>query len=514
MDIRTLIDARAADRGKHPCLIWEPFRGATASWTYGKFAHAVRRFGAGLEARGVKAGDRVLIHLDNCPEALIAWLGCTYAGIVPVTTNTRSTVDDLTYFASHSRAVAAITQPSFAELVRAATPSIGWRALTADADIILTDGDLAGYLAFEAIDGDPANLAPRPHDPMAPFGIQYTSGTTARPKAVLWTHANALWGARISVLHEDLRPEDVHLTHLPLFHTNAQVYSVLASLWVGATIVLMPRFSASRFWPVSVKHKATWTSMVPFCAKALLEQPVPEAHSYKWWGNGICAPGWDGQFGVTTLGWWGMTETVTHGIVGMTDLDNATMSMGRPSPAYDIHVLDDEGNPVRPGEVGDLYVGGQRGVSLFQEYVDDPAATAKAFNAEGLLITGDRVRLGEDGSLFFADRAKDMLKIGGENVAASEIESVILSVAGVAEVAVVGMPHPMLDEVPAAFVIPATGADDDLETRIGETCVRLLADFKRPHVIQLVDELPRSTLEKVAKAELRAMFTTSTSDTV
>ena len=308
----------------------------------------------------------------------------------------------------------------------------------------------------------------------------------------------------MSAAHEDLRPSDVHLTHLPLFHTNAQVYSVLASLWVGATLVLMPRFSASRFWPLSLKHSATWTSMVPFCAKALLDHPVPARHSYRFWGNGICAPAWDAHFGVTTLGWWGMTETVSHGIVGLAGLDNAPMSMGRASPAYTIHVLDADGNPVKPGEVGDLFVGGQRGVSLFLEYADDPDATARAFTADGLLVTGDRVRLGNDGSLYFADRAKDMLKVGGENVAASEIENVILTVEGVAEVAVVGMPHPMLDEAPAAFVIPKPESGDRLGDRIAAACERQLADFKRPHVIRLVESLPRSTLEKVAKAELRA----------
>jgi crotonobetaine/carnitine-CoA ligase len=103
-------------------------------------------------------------------------------------------------------------------------------------------------------------MPPRPHDPWAPFGIQYTSGTTARPKAVLWTHANALWGAKMCALHEGLRADDVHLTYLPLFHTNAQVYSVLASLWVGATVVLQPRFSASRFWPVSLRQGAGSTA--------------------------------------------------------------------------------------------------------------------------------------------------------------------------------------------------------------------------------------------------------------
>src|SRR5262249_28305656 len=154
---------------------------------------------------------------------------------------------------------------------------------------------------------------------------------------------------------------------------------------------------------------------------------------------------------------------------------------------------------VRPGDVGDLFIRGQRGVSLFLEYVDNPEATSAAFRPDGLFITGDRVRLGADGFLYFADRAKDTLKVGGENVAASEIESVIASIPGVAEVAVVGMAHAMLDEVPVAFVVPQTEPSADLVTRIKASFESRLADFKRPHLVRIVDDLPRSTLGKVAK---------------
>jgi len=182
------------------------------------------------------------------------------------------------------------------------------------------------------------------------------------------------------------------------------------------------------------------------------------------------------------------------------------MSMGRPAPGYDIHVLGDDGAPVGPGEVGDLFIGGRRGVSLFLEYAGDADATAAAFREDGLFITGDRVRLGEDGFLYFADRAKDMLKVGGENVAASEIERVIQGVAGVAEVAVVAMRHPMLDEAPAAFVIPHPGHGASLVDEILAACEQSLAAFKRPHRVRLVESLPRATLEKVAKAELRAIL--------
>ena len=170
-----------------------------------------------------------------------------------------------------------------------------------------------------------------------------------------------------------------------------------------------------------------------------------------------------------------------------------------------------DGKPVGPGETGDLLVGGIRGLSLFLEYLNNPQATADSFTAEGLFMTGDRVRRLPDGSLAFSDRSKDMLKVGGENVAASEIEAVIITVPGVREVAVVAKRDPMYDEVPVAFVLhdpdaPGAGDRAGLAERIQTVCTERLAAFKRPREVRVVDSLPRSTLEKVAKAELRRLL--------
>ena len=160
------------------------------------------------------------------------------------------------------------------------------------------------------------------------------------------------------------------------------------------------------------------------------------------------------------------------------------------------------GTPVEPDETGNLLVKGVPGLSLFARYWEDPGATADSFDEDGWFRTGDLVTPLADGHIAFADRAKDMLKVGGENVAASEIERVLLTVPGVVEAAVVATKDQRLDEVPVAFVV-AAGQPADLVERALESCRGLLADFKVPREVHVVRELPRSTLRKVNKVELR-----------
>jgi crotonobetaine/carnitine-CoA ligase len=363
--------------------------------------------------------------------------------------------------------------------------------------------------SFESLFADSTDRPRRVTDPLAPCSVQYTSGTTSRPKAVLWTHANALWGAKVNAVHQDLHEGDVHQTYLPLFHTNALAYSMLASLWVGATCVIQPRFSASRFWGVALEHGCTWTSTIPFCMKALLEHEIPKGHKFRLWGTAVCEPPAFSVFGIKIIGWWGMTETITHGIVGEVDQPNTPMSIGRVANEYAIRITDDDGWPTQVGDTGNLSIKGVPGLSLFREYLHNEKATRESFDEYGFFLTGDRVMLLEHGYLKFGDRAKDMLKIGGENVAASEIEQVIALVPGVREAAVVGKKHPMLDEVPVVFIIPQDGVAQlpaGLQDSVMVACRKALADFKVPREIRFVDEMPRSTLEKVAKNELRKML--------
>jgi len=509
LDVPWLLRMRSETRRDHPFLIWAPFDAPARTWTYGEFHDRAGALAAGLVKRGVKPGDVLLIHLDNCIEAMLAWFACVELGAIAVTTNTRSAAAEMEYFADHCGAVAAITQPAYAELVAANCKNLRWIAVVGHDAGAAPAQSPSRENSFEALFADSADRPRRATDPTAPCSVQYTSGTTSRPKAVLWSHANALWGAKVNAAHQDLHASDVHQTYLPLFHTNALAYSMLASLWVGATCVIQPRFSASRFWRVALQHGCTWTSTIPFCMKALLEHEIPRDHRFRLWGTAVNDPPAFAAFGVKIIGWWGMTETITHGIIGEVDQPNTPMSIGRAATEYEIRITDDEGRPTEVGDTGNLAIRGVPGLSLFQEYLHNEKATRESFDEHGFFLTGDRVTLLERGYIRFGDRAKDMLKVGGENVAASEIEQVIAQVAGVREAAVVAKKHPMLDEVPVVFVIPQIGSEtgrQELHDSIMAACRSALADFKQPREIRFVDELPRSTLEKVAKAELRKLL--------
>jgi crotonobetaine/carnitine-CoA ligase len=506
-DVPWLLKSQAERYGDKTWLIWEPFSGVSRSWTYQQFRHDVVALAGSLSARGINFGHRVLIHLDNSPEFMISWFACAEIGAVAVSTNTRSVARDMEYFAQHAEVVAAITSPGFAALVAESAPQISLLIVTNnEAGDLREIPDGITYEPFEGLLINAPAPAPRPAETLADLGIQFTSGTTSRPKAVLWTHANVMWGAEVSAAHMRLRDSDTTLVILPLFHTNAQTYSMMPTLWTGGTMVLQPRFSASRFWEVSLRHRVTWCSMIGFCVKALMAGELPSRHDYRFWATAARLPEVEEVLGLKTFGWWGMTETVTQGIVASYEFPGPRMSIGRAAPEYEISIRHPDGQPVAPGESGELFIRGTRGVTMFKEYFGNPEATAAAFDEDGWFSTGDSIITDTEGNLFFGDRLKDMLKVGAENVAASEIETVILATGLVSECAVIGKPHPMLDEVPVAFVIATPGAPEDIADRIIQACAADLADFKVPREVFVVEELPRSTLEKIAKNELRKRF--------
>jgi carnitine-CoA ligase len=494
-DVGWLVERWAEVDAHRPFLTWVPVDGEPLRWTRGEFAADVRALAAGLSARAVGAGDRVALVLPNCPEFLVAWCAVTSLGAVAVCLDPRATADELAYVAGHCGPRVVVASGDTAATAGDAMPA---------ADVLDVPDLGANRHTLQRFSAEPTQR-PQAIPSTAPASIQYTSGTTARPKAVVWTQANCLWGGQVGTAHQGLTPTDVNLLHLPLFHTNGLSYSFLSSLWSGGQIVLVPRFSASRFWDVSVRYSATWTSVVSFCVRALATREAPAGHSYRGWGNSATLAASPTTGGVPVVGWFGMTETVSHPVVASLVHPDAEGSMGRPAPEYGVTVVDEDLRPVAPGGAGELLVRGERGASLFSEYLGDGDATARAFTADGWFRTGDRVRLEESGALTFVERDKDVLKVGGENVGAPEIERVLRGVAGVREAAVVGRPDPMLGEVPIAFVTVLSDAAWT-DSSLAEHCATLLTGPRRPREIRVVADLPRSTLDKVAKARLRALL--------
>jgi carnitine-CoA ligase len=500
-----LLMTRGSSRSGHrTALRWHPFNGEPQSWTYAELAREVAAVAAGMVRRGTRPGDRVLLHLENCPEFIISWFACAAVGAVAVATNTRSSEDELSYYVEHSRISAFITQPKFAASLGRVAANVSWFACTShDGGETAPDTGMpertSSYAALHADARELVSFIPHAHSPLS---VQYTSGTTSRPKGVVWSHANGMWAARTNAVHEGLRPDDRFLCYLPLFHTNALAYQMLAAFWVGAELVLIPKWSTSRFWEISTQYSCTWLSVIGLSQRAILGLETPRSHSYRCFGLRLCDLEWDEKLGIKSLGWWGMTETVSQPIMGDPYTANRRGSMGRPTPEYEVAVVRETGLPVEADETGDLLIRGTRGITIFSEYLNDPIATAESFTPAGWFKTGDRVMPHADGHITFTDRAKDMLRVGGENVAASEIERVILGVPGVTEAAVVGKPDSALDEVPIAFVIGA-GQPAPLRQAILDACRAKLAQFKIPRDVIVVHELPRATLDKVNKAQLR-----------
>lgn len=519
-NFRWLLDHCLAEYPEREALVWRDLDGARLSWTYAELIGAARTFAAHLRARGVARGDRVTVHMANRPEFVIAWFALADMGAVTVSTNARLTAHELGSQLRRTSTRLVVTSRELLDVVLAASAELD----DGDGDgavavaLVLADVSEAvadvpdGVERFSALltpsESTERTAASGSDDDAEPVSssdlaeIQFTSGTTGLPKGVMWSQANLLWAAKVSAAHAGLVDGDRILVYLPLFHTNAQAYSALPALWVGGCIVLVPRFSARRFWPVSVEERATCCSMIPFAVRALLAQEVPADHSYRRWCSGIFVRQWDDYFTIPTLAWYGMTETVSQPVTSDPGWPGRHLAMGRPAAEYEVRVRGDDGTVVVGGGQGMLEVLGVPGVSLSMGYLDDPEATAASRTADGWFVTGDRVEMHADGWLTFVERDGDMLKVGGENVAALEIEQVIARVPGVAEVAVVALRDRMLDEVPVAFAVASTG-DEALVELILEQCRARLADFKVPRHVWVVDDLPRATLEKISKATLR-----------
>jgi len=508
MDVASLIRDRARAWGDKPFLIWAPFEDQNAdTWSWARFEHDIGRIAAGLQARGIGAGDKVLVHFDNCPETFLARFACCWIGAVAVLSNSVLAGPEIAHMVEISGARAAITQPKLAARIREHCPQLEWIAITeTDAGDTPEAGTAPSpsesFQALYAAEPAPA----REPDPNAPALILFTTGTTSRPKAVLWTHGNVLWGGQMSAMHQAVRSDDVYQVFLPVYHVVGFSWAFLSAMWAGATVVLQPRFSGSRFWPVALKHKCTLSAQVHFTAGVLAKGEIPE-HHFRQFETGIFMPALAEKFGVREVSGWGMTEMVSQPITGEPWSAQVNKSIGRPAPGYGVVVEDDDRNPVKPGETGHLKILGRRGLSIFKEYYGNEKATREAFDERGLFDPGDRVILHENGWIEFGDRTKDVMKVGGEGVSGSEVEAAVKAAGGIGDAAVVGRDDATWGEVPIAFVelSDPSANHEEVKQRVMDHCRKVLAKFKVPHDVVVLDELPRVGFGKLSKVKIREM---------
>jgi len=502
-DVSWMLEQWATRTPDKKFLTWEPFDSNPKDWTYLQMKEQSDSFALALRAQGVQANDKVLVHMDNCPEFLIAIFACARLGAVAVTTNSRSVARDIKYYCETVGVVGAITQPMFAQIISNTVPELNF--------LIVTDNNSGGeiepcdvaHIPFGECLNSQGTLPYRRPDPAADFLIQFTSGTTSRPKPVLLTHANFVWGAQMNARNFNATSNDIALVFSPLFHINALSYSTMTTLWVGGTMVLLPRLSVSRFWEISLRNKCTWTFVIPFLVYPLMKMDAPKEHNYRFWMIGGYSTPLRNKFNIEVVCAWGMTETITQGIISSFHHTGPEGAIGRAAPCYNVEIRDKDGKRAEPGGEGIIFIQGVTGISLFKEYYGDPKATRDIVDENGWLNSGDMASIDKEGNLYFLGRDKDMLKVGAENIAALEIESVIMQTGLVDECAVVGQKHYMLDEVPVVFVIANKGDQDDIKSKIIAACVENLADFKVVRDVIFVDEFPRATLGKVRKVELR-----------
>jgi fatty-acyl-CoA synthase len=482
-----------------PALIY----GDGEAMTYRQLADATDRVSALLWHRGIRKGDRVAFVGENSPEFLQVLFGAAQLGAVFVPVNTRLAPPEIAHVLTDSGARALIHDPVFAERVAAGVAAAGVAHVIATGD---GEGALDALLAATA--GGHADADVTLEDPAA---ILYTSGTTGRAKGAVLTHQNLTWVAINCLVDYDVVSTDVALMISPLFHAASLGMGALPVMLKGATIVLEKGFEPGRALELIERHGVTMLSGVPTTYQLLADHPRWNSTDLgtlkKLTCGGSAVPtrilnAYE-QRGLSFSQGYGMTETSPGATSLAPDMTRAKQgSVGLPHFFTDVRIADESGAMVSRGTVGEIEI---TGPNVFAGYLNLPDETAATFSPDGWFRTGDMGYLDADGYLFIADRLKDMIISGGENIYPAEVENLINDIDGVTGVAVIGVPDQTWGEVPWAVLTVSEGASvtlEDVRSRLNGRIAR----FKLPKNVIVVDELPRTASGKVRKADLRARF--------
>jgi long-chain acyl-CoA synthetase len=473
--------------------------------TYRAVVDQVAAFSAGLAGLGIARGDRVALLFPNCIEFCIAYFAALRLGAIVVPLNNRLAPAELSYALNDSGARAVVLDQTFLDTVVALRNDLE-QTLT----IIATGDEPApGIQLFSAIASAGGSVPKSPAiDFDDPACIMYTSGTTGLPKGAVMSHRNIFANARNAGAHMGYRESDTTLIVVPLFHVTGLNTQLVAFCYVGGTVVIMRSYNTAGMIELLARHSVTTMITVPTMYTLMLTNPALKAADLSSlrtlsFGGAPMAPdtiaALKDRLGVALFNAYGLTETSSIAtVMPACDTERKGASVGLAATGVRLRVVDDLGDELLAGSVGELWI---KGPNIVKSYWNKPGATAENL-ADGWLRTGDYARIDDEGFVYIVDRKKDMINRGGENIYCIEVEAALVEDPQVLEAAVVPRAHTIFGEVVHAFVVVAPG-EAPTEDEIIARCAGRIADYKVPASVSFVAELPRNPGGKVLKKTLR-----------
>jgi len=494
-NIRELLEQRAQATPDKTFLFSEA---DGRSYTYALFDTAVNRAARMLAAHGIKKGDAVSLLMPNSVEYIIAYFACFHRGALACPVNSLLKPEEITYVIANSEARALLINSEFLPRVEAIRDELP------DLQHVLVFDDEAQATA-EFTEGELPDIQIGKDDEAI---IIYTSGTTGKPKGCLLTHGNIIANARQITRWLKFTERDCLLTVMPLFHMNAVSVTTMTPFYAGASTVISPKFSASRFWQIVSDYKVTSFGSVATMLSMLLStytDGVPAGLETDQLRFAMCGSApvpaeilrkFEETFNCLVIEGYGLSESTCRSTFNPPDERRRPGSCGM-AIGNEMKVVDEEDMEVAFGELGEIVL---RGENILKGYYKNAEATARAFR-NGWFHTGDIGYLDADGFFYIVDRKSDMIIRGGENIYPREIDEVLYKHVAVAAAATIGVPDPLYGEEVAAFIVLKEGARAS-EEEIITFCREHLADYKCPKSVRFVADIPKGPTGKLLKREL------------
>jgi len=490
-------------------------------WTFAQTAERVQQLGGALAALGIRQGDRLGILQVNCPQYIETYFAAASVGAILVPLNFRAKADELSYMINHAEAKALFVGNRYLDMVeglRSQLPTVE--------KYISLEGKPRSMINYDdMLRSSSANPAPHEIQDDDITILMYTSGTTGRPKGVPLRHS-----AFVSYVLENVDPpspdvEERNLLTVPLYHI-AGIQAMLAAIYGGRTLLLMSQFEVKEWLETIQRERATRAMLVPTMLKRVIDDPNfshYDLSSLQVITYGAAPMPFEViRKAIQVMPWvrfinaFGQTETAStittlgpedHRIEGTPQeqekkLKRLASSIGRPLPDVELRIIDEEGKTLPPFQAGEILA---RGPRIMTGYWQDESKTAQVMTSDGWLHTGDMGWMDEDGYIYLAGRADDMIIRGGENISPEEVEKVLDTHPQVEESAVIGIQDAEWGQQPRAIVVLKKGEAVSAEEII-EYCQPRLAGFKRPRSVVFVEALPRNPMGKVLRKNLRQEY--------